>query len=91
MEYILTFENTNFAIKAEQSLLAEKLQVGVMPLPSQIRAGCGICLRIKEDEIKAALSILKNINEIGLFSRIKENGKIFYEEVKRLWPTRAMG
>ena len=84
MEYVITFRNTNFAIKAEKRLLEQKLQVGVMPLPSQISAGCGICLRINEDEIKSALEALAeiNIDEIGLYVRVMENGKFFYSERK---------
>ena len=82
MEYILTFKNTNFAIKAEQNLLAAKLQVKVLPLPPQISAGCGICLRINPDEVKQAVKILadNSINEIGLFSRESVNGKYIYTD-----------
>jgi hypothetical protein len=83
MEYVITFKNTNFAIKAEQCLLEKKLHVGVLPLPSQISAGCGICVRITQNEIKSALEILSDssINEIGLYSRVSENGKYSYREV----------
>ena len=84
MEYIITFKNTNFAIKAEQCLLEKKLQISVMPLPSQIRAGCGICLRVNQDEIKLALKALldKQIDEIELFTMVTENGRFIYNELK---------
>jgi len=84
MEYIITFKNTNSAIKAEQCLMENKLQVGVAPLPSQIKAGCGICLRVKYYEIKQALKILedKDIEGIGLFFRRTVNGSFFYTAVK---------
>ncbi|MCL1873008.1 MAG: DUF3343 domain-containing protein [Clostridiales bacterium] len=83
MEYIITFKNTNLAIKAEQCLLEMKLHVSVLPLPSQISAGCGICLRIDQNEIKAALGSLADneIGGIGLFSRATQNGLFIYEEV----------
>jgi len=83
MEYVITFKNTNFAIKAEQCLLEQKLQVGVLPLPSQISAGCGICVRITKGEIKSALAALsdKNIDGIRLYSRVSENGRYSYSEV----------
>ena len=73
MEYIITFENTNHAIRAEQCLLERKLNVGVLPLPSQISAGCGICIRLASDEIKEALEVLSETNtaEIKIYS--KEN------------------
>jgi hypothetical protein len=83
MEYIITFNNTNSAIKAEQCLLSQRLFAGVLPLPSQISAGCGICLRIKAEDVKATLGILKdnNINEIGLYTRVSEtNGFIYTKE-----------
>ena len=82
MEYIIAFKNTNYAIKAEQCLLEQKLRVGVLPLPSQISAGCGICLRVKMDEIKPALEILagKNIPEAGVFLRVEENNRYIYTE-----------
>ena len=86
MEYIITFKNTNFAIKAEQCLLEQKLRASVLPLPSQISAGCGICLRTNQDEIKPALKVLadKNIDEIGLFMREMINGQFSYTEVNHL-------
>jgi len=83
MEYIITFNNTNSAIKAEQLLLAENLHVGVMPLPSQIRAGCGICLRLTSEEIGVALRILdkNSIRETDLFSRTAFDNNFIYSEV----------
>jgi len=83
MEYIITFKNTSSAIKAEQCLLAKNLGVTVLPLPSKISSGCGICLKVKEAELKAALNTLtkENIGEIGLYSRIMEDGKYFYEKI----------
>ena len=80
MEYIITFKNTNFAIKAEQALLEKKLGVSVQPLPSQIRAGCGICLRLNQNEIRAALKTLteRGIDEIGLFLRESKGSQYNY-------------
>ena len=76
-EYIITFASTNYAIKSENLLIKEGISVAVMPLPPQVRAGCGICLRIRKDEIRSAADILvKNeINETKLYIRT-ENGTI---------------
>jgi len=83
MEYIITFKNTHFAIKAEYCLLEQRVQASVLPLPSQISAGCGICLRVGHDDIRLALKTLAemNINEIGLFSRTPENSRFSYTEI----------
>ncbi len=84
MEYIITFKNTSHAIKAEQTLLQAGLNIGVLPLPPQVRAGCGICLRVGQDEIKAALAALcrAGIEETELFSREEENKRYVYTEIK---------
>ena len=83
MEYVITFDNTNQAIKAENCLLGMHLKVGVMPLPSQIKAGCGISLRISPEEIKVVLEALASgsIEIYRLFSRVSKNGRFVYTEV----------
>jgi len=83
MEYILTFKTTNFAIKAEQCLLEKALQVGVIPLPTKLSAGCGLSLRIKPEEIRQALSALseQSIPMTGLYTRVSENNSFSYTEV----------
>jgi len=80
MEYIITFNNTNHAIKAEQCLLKHSLHVGVLPLPAQIKAGCGICLRVAPSDIKSAICIItdNDIKEFMLYSREMANGKYVY-------------
>jgi len=88
MEYVITFKNTSIAIKAEKRLLEKAINAGVLPLPSQISAGCGICLRVSPDEIKSALEALTNIDEIGLYTRVMENGRFSYSELqdwRSLW------
>ncbi len=82
MEYIITFKSTNLAIKAEHCLTEQKFKITVIPLPTQISAGCGICLGVSQDEIKPALMALadRNINEIGLFIRAKENQRFIYTD-----------
>ncbi|HHV41305.1 MAG TPA: DUF3343 domain-containing protein [Clostridiaceae bacterium] len=70
MEYIITFANTNNAIKAESCLLNNEIQVSVLPLPPSIKAGCGICLRLKEDDLRLATQLLESCG-------IKNNGIYF--------------
>jgi hypothetical protein len=84
MEYVITFKSTNLAIKAERCLLEQKLRVGVTPLPNQISAGCGICLRINQDEIKAALKALADngVDGTSLYLRDSENGQFVYTELE---------
>lgn len=46
MDALFTFPSTHGAIRGEQTLLEGGLPARVMPLPAQVRAGCGIGLRI---------------------------------------------
>lgn len=80
MEYVITFKNTNHAIKGERLLLDDNVKVNVMPLPSQIRAGCGICLRVSENDIPEAEQFLKD-KDIDFETYIHENQN--YEKVNR--------
>jgi len=84
MEYIITFKSTNRAIKAEQSLLEKRISATVLPLPSQIREGCGICLRVSPGDIRLALGLLteKNIEGIRLFFREMAGSHYRYDEIK---------
>jgi len=70
-EHIIVFYSTNVAIKAEQCLLKQGIKVSVMPLPSQIKAGCGICLRVSPYDTSIAIEALTKarISEIDLYTR----------------------
>ena len=84
MEYLLVFKNTNFVIKAEQCLLENNFNAKALPLPPQIREGCGICLRLGTDEVKSALICLfeNKIDDMTLFLRVTENNQFIYSEVR---------
>jgi hypothetical protein len=56
-EYMATFSTTRDAIEAERELLAAGLAVGVMPLPGSLGAGCGICLRIRPEDLERARAV----------------------------------
>ena len=85
MEYVITFKSTNLAIRAEQCLLKTGTAVTVMPLPSQIHAGCGICLRVSQTDMRAAMSDLQNdgIAEFELYARARGGGKYSYTKADK--------
>lgn len=58
MEIVLTFRTTHSAILGEKTLQEGGLDVKVMPLPMTLGAGCGICLRIAEEELPRARELL---------------------------------
>lgn len=81
MSYILTFANTHAAIFAEKALLQAGCQVGVMPLPSGIRAGCGIALRVA-DYLEAKALLQENNILVAAVYQVSPNAQeTVYREV----------
>ncbi len=59
MEILFTFPHTRGAIRAEKVLLEHEIAVSMMPLPSQLGAGCGLSLRLNKDREEEARQILQ--------------------------------
>lgn len=76
MELILTFLSPGSAIAAAQTLLARKLTAKVMPLPSTIKAGCGLCLRVSPEDEQPICRLLKKQNLLieQMYLRTVKNG-----------------
>jgi len=55
---LISFGSTSHAIRGERVLLDDGIKVVVMPLPSKIRAGCGIALKIELCDIDIIKKIL---------------------------------
>ena len=85
VEIVLTFSNTNYSIKGEQALLAADIPVKVMPLPAEIRAGCGLCLRIDEIDFPKVKLTLKeaNVPVEGEYLRKTVENKTVYEAYEK--------
>ncbi|NLA82638.1 MAG: DUF3343 domain-containing protein [Clostridiaceae bacterium] len=79
--YLITFSQTSQAIRGEGLLLDRGLSVKVIPLPSQIGAGCGICFRIQASELEEAGHCLREagIEDIGIYEKTPKG----YKEIER--------
>ena len=86
MEYIFTFNTTNTAIKAEHTLLKQNIDVSVMPLPSAIRAGCGISLKVESPTIKQVLDVFSQagITEFEIYVKTILNNQINYKKTENV-------
>lgn len=80
MEILFAFNTTSAAILAEQTLLSSGLPVKVMPLPSKIKAGCGICLRLPPQHVQKAVQLLARhpVAEYQLYARTRVAGGSHY-------------
>lgn len=61
VELVIAFERTIDAIGAEKRLAEGGLRPLVMPLPPAIRAGCGLCLRVRPRDLEAAMACLAGV------------------------------
>ena len=86
MEYIFTFNTTNIAIKAENTLLERNIEVTVMPLPSAIRAGCGISLKVESHMIGHVIEIFSQtgITEFDIYCKTIQNNQINYKKTENI-------
>ena len=84
----MTFDQTTEAIRAEKLLAEAGLCPLVMPLPSQIRAGCGLCLRVKPQARELARATLASygVRCAGWFLRRPGDRGSLYEPLKEEEP-----
>ena len=80
VEIILVFARTKETIQAEGILEEAGLSIRVMPLPSAIRAGCGVCLHLPEAQFREASARLKEakIPVESVFARAAAGGRSIY-------------
>lgn len=80
-EIVLTFRTTQQAIAAEAALDTAQIAARVMPLPSSIRAGCGLCLRIAPADWQRAMAVLAQAAAIpqDVYTRTVHGGKSAYQ------------
>lgn len=58
-EILVSFETTQSAIFAEKLTMEAGIKVSIMPLPSAIKAECGMCLRMQEENLEQAEALLQ--------------------------------
>jgi hypothetical protein len=73
--YLLVFNNTHGAIKAESYLKSEGVNLRIMPTPTYITHSCGISIRLQEQEINRVRGMIEagNIETKGVY--LKEGGE----------------
>lgn len=58
--YIVTFQNTHEAMKAEREALRKQIKVVVAPTPTFITKSCGISLKVDEENILNIINLIKS-------------------------------
>ncbi|MCB2361518.1 DUF3343 domain-containing protein [Clostridium estertheticum] len=60
--YIVTFQNTHEAMKAERETVKKQIKVVVIPTPTYITKSCGISLKVCEEDIQGIINLIKAEN-----------------------------
>ncbi len=65
----------------ERALIDGGLAVRVMALPSSLGAGCGLCLRVDQADLPAAVRLLAavGIEPEGVYLKSKVEGRTVYQ------------
>ena len=68
---------------AEQLLAENAFSVKVMPAPSSIRAGCGICLRFLPEDFRRAAAFLAGLGyaDTEAYMREEADGGASYKKI----------
>lgn len=82
-EAVFTFPNTHHAIAGEKALDGAGVAVRVMPRPAALGDGCGICLRVGEDDRAAAVGVLRGAGVAveAVFLKVRREGRSEYRPV----------
>lgn len=76
--YIVTFQNTHEAMKAEREAIKNSIKLIVIPTPTYITKSCGISLKIEEESIQNIIELIKSetIKVKEIFIRSGESVKV---------------
>ena len=70
MDYLITFESTAHAIRAEDIFLKSELAIKIRPLPNEISSGCGLSI---------AFSDLASVKKVVTTNKLQYN-KIYLKQ-----------
>jgi len=74
MDYgIVLFQSISHALKSEKLLKAAGLTVRLIPVPRNISADCGVCLRFSHDQEETIVRILSDQVEIQAICPLPES------------------
>ncbi len=80
---IITFKSTHQAIRSETLMKKNSLNIKIIPLPTELSAGCGLCIKLDISQIQESLKLLNenNIEFSGYYKVLKQN---FKKEIEKI-------
>ncbi len=56
------FPNVNHTLKAEKILKEKGIPYKLIPVPKHISSDCGVCIRVKGEDVNRAKALLEGFN-----------------------------
>ena len=83
MEAVFTFHSTHESLAGEQALIGGGIKVRVMALPSNLGAGCGLCLRIDDGDLDLSGRLMAEagLQPEGIYLKEIKDGATTYRPV----------
>ncbi|MGI6697799.1 MAG: DUF3343 domain-containing protein [Clostridia bacterium] len=79
--YILAFDSTHHAIKAEEQLKKNKVEAEMIPTPREVDASCGLSVKIPERCLERARVLIDMpAGRVKLYSVGTNRGRTVYVE-----------
>ncbi len=74
--YVVSFDSTHHAIRAEKLFKEHNLTVRMMPTPREITASCGLSIRFEEPDLKEVEDIINDeeLDVKGKYEMNREDG-----------------
>ena len=87
MEAVFTFHSTHEAMTGERALIDGGVKVRVMALPSSLGAGCGLCLRVDQEELETSNRLFAEagLQPEGVYLKRIEDGVTTYTVFPSTW------
>ena len=74
--YVVSFDSTHHAIRAEKLFKESNLNVRMMPTPREITASCGLSIRFEESNLEEVEEIIakEDLNVKGKYEMNRQDG-----------------
>jgi hypothetical protein len=81
--YFLSFDSTNYALKAENFLKTKNCSITIMPTPREVSASCGLSIKINDGDLEfTKRTILEGSLKVkGVYKLHRVDGKRGIEKV----------
>lgn len=81
--YIIAFDSTHHAIKAEKEIKNKKISVKTIPTPREVSVSCGLSIKFDYDDLNRIKDIIAeyNLSISGIYKIYRKDNRRFAEKL----------